>query len=66
MPDITMCTGVGCDMKQDCYRFTAEPNPYRQSFFCTPPLDPPSDEFTMSRCQYFCDNFKDKSKTKGN
>jgi hypothetical protein len=24
MADITMCSGVGCDMKHDCYRFTAK------------------------------------------
>ncbi len=32
MPDITMCVGTGCPLREECYRYTAEPNPYRQSF----------------------------------
>lgn len=38
MADITKCEGTNCPMKQTCYRFTAEPNPYRQSYFMTIPL----------------------------
>ncbi len=33
MADITMCTGKGCEAKVTCYRFTAKPNKYRQSYF---------------------------------
>lgn len=33
MPDITMCKGYSCPMKDTCYRFTAKPNPNRQSYF---------------------------------
>jgi len=33
MPDITMCTGEGCEARFTCYRFTAKPNEYRQSYF---------------------------------
>lgn len=33
MPDITMCTGEDCERKNACYRFTATPNEYRQSYF---------------------------------
>ena len=32
MPDISMCENEACDMKEKCYRFMAEPNPYRQSY----------------------------------
>lgn len=32
MPDIAMCFGVGCKDREQCYRFKAEPNPYRQSY----------------------------------
>lgn len=31
MPDITMCTG-DCPISDSCYRFTAKPNPYGQSY----------------------------------
>ena len=39
MADITMCTGDGCSIKENCYRFTAEKSEYRQSYFFTPPFD---------------------------
>ena len=38
MPDITMCKGEGCPLKETCYRFTAEADEYRQSYFVTPPV----------------------------
>lgn len=37
MPDITMCKGEGCPAKELCYRYTAKPNEYRQSYFVEPP-----------------------------
>lgn len=30
--DITKCTGEGCPIKNQCYRFTAEGNPLYQSW----------------------------------
>jgi hypothetical protein len=39
MPDISMCGGDGCPIKESCHRFTAEVNPFRQSFFAAPPGD---------------------------
>jgi hypothetical protein len=38
MPDITMCEGSGCKIKEQCYRFRASPTPHRQSFFLSPPF----------------------------
>ena len=38
MPDISLCSGEGCNKKDTCYRFLAEPNKYRQSYFSAPPL----------------------------
>ena len=39
MADICMCTGKGCHEREKCYRFTATPNPYRQSYFAElPPM----------------------------
>jgi len=39
MPDITMCSGAGCSIKESCYRHLAEPNKFRQSWFAAPPFD---------------------------
>jgi len=39
MADITMCSGKGCELKSECYRYTAFENPHRQSFFTTPPVE---------------------------
>ena len=46
MPDITMCKGLGCPRKKWCWRYTAIPTPYRQSYFTTPPNK-------GSKCEYF-------------
>ena len=32
MPDISMCKNTTCPLRKDCYRFTAIPTPYRQSY----------------------------------
>ena len=39
MADITMCTGDGCPLKENCYRFTSIASEYRHSYFFTPPFD---------------------------
>ena len=49
MPDISMCLGGDCPQKEKCYRFTAEPSPYRQSYFCDPP-------FEHQYCSHFWSN----------
>ncbi len=46
--DITKCTGVlttsadgivgTCEKRETCYRYTAEANQHRQSYFCEAPL----------------------------
>ena len=38
MPDITMCEGEGCDVKNTCYRFTAKPSKFMQSYFTATPI----------------------------
>lgn len=38
MPDIAMCEGGDCPIKETCYRFTAKPSAYRQSYFSVPPI----------------------------
>lgn len=32
-----MCDGEGCPYKENCYRFTATPNEFRQSYFLKTP-----------------------------
>jgi hypothetical protein len=38
MPDITMCPGTNCPQREKCYRFTAKPDEYWQSYFIDPPI----------------------------
>ena len=39
MADITKCDGVGCPLKEKCYRFTAKDNEYGQSYFTETPYN---------------------------
>ena len=39
MPDITMCTGGDCPLREKCYRYRATPIPQWQSYFQQPPID---------------------------
>jgi len=39
MPDITMCSGEGCPIKRECYRYHARPTAMRQSWFTQVPFD---------------------------
>ena len=48
MPDISMCTNIGCELKLDCYRFTATPNPHRQSYCGFKPVN--------GGCEHFWEN----------
>jgi hypothetical protein len=47
MPDIAMCQNEACPNRQICFRFAAEPNPYRQSYAAFAPA--PGD----AQCEYF-------------
>ena len=38
MPDITMCKGDNCPIKETCYRFAATPSKWRQSYFAETPI----------------------------
>ena len=37
MPDITMCSGKSCELKELCYRYKVNPSEFRQSYFTQPP-----------------------------
>ena len=45
-PDITLCLGTNCPQKETCYRFTAKPNEYWQSYFSVPPIKD-------GKCEYY-------------
>lgn len=38
MPDISMCKGTDCPLKETCYRYTAEPSEFMQSYFTISPI----------------------------
>lgn len=37
MTDITMCRNEDCELRNECFRFRAEPNQYWQSYFMDDP-----------------------------
>jgi hypothetical protein len=39
MPDITMCSGENCPLKEKCYRYLAEADSYQSYFVNTPIKD---------------------------
>lgn len=45
MPDITMCNNNKCPMRENCYRFKAEPSDYQSYFRQSPDKD--------GECEYF-------------
>lgn len=51
--DISMCSGRGCEKKDECYRHTAKPNEFRQSYFTNPPIE---EVKGVQVCDYFWDN----------
>lgn len=61
MPDITMCEGVNCPINDKCYRFTATPSEYHQSYFASEPyITSETDEGVkvFEECDYFIPNKK--------
>lgn len=50
MPDISMCANQNCPKRNECYRYTATPNPLRQSYGDF--LPKPGDD----QCEYFWPN----------
>lgn len=56
MPDITMCSGGNCPNKEGCYRYTATPSHYWQSYF----IDYPENKIQgyNVECSMFIDNSK--------
>ena len=55
MPDITMCNGQGCELKETCYRYTATPSKYMQSYFTETPIK-------NGECEYYWQDAKERAK----
>lgn len=51
MPDLTMCKGKNCEIKNSCYRFKAIPDNYLQSYFLISPIK-------NNGCEYYISNEK--------
>lgn len=58
MPDITMCTGDGCPLKNTCHRATAKPSE-RQPYFIDPPF---KKKMGGTACEYYWYNRDFESK----
>lgn len=52
MADITKCNGDKCRVREECYRYTAEPKEYGQSYFAPTPV---SDSHVG--CDHYIDNW---------
>lgn len=48
MPDITMCEGKKCPLREKCYRYKANSNELGQSYFMDEPYNKKKKE-----CKYF-------------
>ena len=55
MPDITMCNGQGCELKETCYRYTATPSKYMQSYFTETPIK-------NGECEHYWQDAKERAK----
>jgi len=53
MPDISMCKNKSCLIKDKCYRYTAIPNPHRQSYAN---FEPVKGEIESNYCNNFMNN----------
>jgi len=60
MPDISMCKGEDCPLKETCYRYTAESSDY-QAYFMKIPYDT-----TTNSCDYHMEIWKKESMTPEN
>lgn len=54
MPDITLCTNTVCPLRPKCYRATAKPDEYWQSYA----KYEPKVEFNKAEAITTCDMFK--------
>lgn len=60
MPDITMCRGEGCSLRETCYRYKSKPTKERQPYSTAPPIEIANGLRTV--CEYY--DHIDKPSTK--
>tara|TARA_R110000868_G_scaffold99064_1_gene272786 strand:- start:1138 stop:1329 length:192 start_codon:yes stop_codon:yes gene_type:complete len=61
-PDIEMCKGTNCPLKESCHRYTAKPND-NQSWFVEPPFeDNKCDMYWGENQEYIWKQLKDITK----
>ena len=53
MADITMCSGLGCDLKHECYRHTAVQSDWQSWFTEVPLKDGNCEMFWGEKAEYF-------------
>lgn len=58
MPDIAMCTGGDCPLRDKCYRFLATPNSYLQSYIAVTPYVKVNG---VVECKYFWKHDRERS-----
>ena len=64
MPDITMCTGEGCKLKETCYRYKATPDEFRQVYFAEVPYQNiKTSVLPLGKCNHYWE-YNNKSKQK--
>jgi hypothetical protein len=59
MPDISMCKGEDCPIKNKCYRFTATPSQHWQSYFTESPY-----QKETKKCKHFWSDKNNKERGK--
>ena len=59
MSDITMCSGFGCDLKNKCYRHTANKSFWQSWFMEVPIKDGKCDMFWDNKAEQDYSNLKD-------
>jgi hypothetical protein len=63
MSDITMCSGLGCDLKDECYRHTANQSFWQSWFMEVPIKDGKCDMFWDNEAEESYDDLKDRFKS---
>ena len=53
MPDISMCLGEGCPFKEKCYRYTATPDKYAQTYSDFPKHLQKNKNGKYKHCEHF-------------
>lgn len=50
MPDICMCEGGDCSLKESCLRYIIRPSEFMQSYFVNPPYQ---EKDGKQNCEYY-------------